>query len=99
MRIGRDRPGVEKPNQMGYIAMVTIYRGSGLQVVIFVDDHEPAHVHVFGDGQAKINLTGPDGGPELIWADGMKRNDVRHAVRIVAEHQALFLERWTEIHG
>ncbi len=56
--------------------MVTIYRGNGLQVVIFVDDHEPAHVHVFGDGQAKINLIGPDGDPELIWADNMKRNDV-----------------------
>ena len=61
--------------------MVTIFRGSGLQVVIFVDDHEPAHVHVFGDGQAKINLLGPNGAPELIWADGMKRNDVRRALQ------------------
>lgn len=52
--------------------MVTVYRAFGLSVVIFVDDHEPAHVHVFGDGQAKINLTGADGNPELIWADGMK---------------------------
>ena len=84
---------------MGYVAMVTIYPGSGLQVVIFVDDHEPAHVHVFGDGQAKINLAGPDGEPELIWAVGMKRNDIRRAMRIVTEHQVSFLERWTEIHG
>lgn len=53
--------------------MVTIYRGEGLQVVIFVDDHEPAHIHVFGDGQAKINLTGLDEVPELVWADAMKR--------------------------
>ncbi len=79
--------------------MVTIYRGNGLQVVIFVDDHEPAHVHVFGDGQAKINLIGPDGDPELIWADNMKRNDVRRAMRIVTEHQMLFLARWTKIPG
>lgn len=79
--------------------MVTIYRGHGLQVVIFVDDHEPAHVHVFGDGQAKINLLGPDGEPELVWADGMKRNDVRRAMRIVTEQKTLFLRRWTEIHG
>ncbi len=35
--------------------MVTIYRANGLSVVIFTDDHEPAHVHVFGDGQVKIN--------------------------------------------
>ncbi len=79
--------------------MVTIFRGSGLQVVIFVDDHEPAHVHVFGDGQAKINLLGPNGEPELIWADDMKRNDIRRALQIVNEHKALFLRRWTEIHG
>ena len=79
--------------------MVTIYRGHGLQVVIFVDDHEPAHVHVFGDGQAKINLLGPDGEPELIWADSMKRSDVRRAMRIVTERKVSFLRRWTEIHG
>jgi hypothetical protein len=42
--------------------MVTIHRAQGLRVVIFTDDHEPAHVHVFGDGHAKINLIGPDGG-------------------------------------
>ena len=40
--------------------MVTIHRAHGLRIVIFTDDHEPAHVHVFGDGHAKINLTGPE---------------------------------------
>ncbi len=79
--------------------MVTIYRANGLNVVIFVDDHEPAHVHVFGEGQAKINLIGSDGEPALIWADGMKRNDVRRAMRIVTEQRALFLSRWMELHG
>ena len=79
--------------------MVTIHRAEGLRVVIFVDDHEPAHVHVFGDGQVKINLTGAHGEPELVWADDMKRSDVRRAMRIVTEHRARFLTRWTEIHG
>ena len=79
--------------------MVTIYRGYGFQVVIFVDDHEPAHVHLFGDGHAKINLAGRDGEPELVWAAGMKRNDVRRAMRIVSEQRTLFLARWEEIHG
>jgi hypothetical protein len=37
-------------------------------VVIFVNDHLPAHVHVFGDGEAKINLCGAEGLPELVWA-------------------------------
>mgnify|MGYP006348254333 CR=1 FL=1 len=46
--------------------MVTIYRAFGLRVVIFVDNHEPAHVHVFGDGEVKINLAGPGDEPELV---------------------------------
>ena len=41
--------------------MVTVLRAQGLRVVIFLNDHHPAHVHVFGDGEAKINLSGPDG--------------------------------------
>ena len=67
---------------MGYKwSMVTIHRAFGLRVVIFVDDHEPAHVHVFGDGEAKINLVGPGGEPDLVWAIGMKRSEVRRAMR------------------
>lgn len=79
--------------------MVTIYRAHGLRVIIFSDDHEPAHVHVFGDGQAKINLTGPNGTPELIWAEGMKANDLRRAMQLVRDQQAQFLAKWREIHG
>jgi hypothetical protein len=79
--------------------MVTIFRAHGLKVVIFVDDHEPAHVHVFRDGQAKINLVGSEGKPELIWAEGMKRSDVRRAMAIVVEQQKAFLARWRDIHG
>ncbi|MPZ37123.1 MAG: DUF4160 domain-containing protein [Rhizobiales bacterium] len=79
--------------------MVTIHRAHGLRIVIYTDDHEPAHVHVFGDGPAKINLTSPDGRPELVWAKDMKRNEVRRAMAVVIEHQAAFLARWREIHG
>lgn len=78
--------------------MVTVHRAHGLRVVIFVDDHEPAHVHVFGDGEAKINLMG-EGAPELLSAAGMTRADLRRAMRIVKEQRAFLLERWSEIHG
>ena len=79
--------------------MVTVLRAHGLHVVIFVDDHQPAHVHVFGDGEAKINLRGTDGVPELIWADNMTRGEIRRAMRIVAEQQVFLLARWEDIHG
>ena len=78
--------------------MVTVLRAHGLRVVIFSNDHQPAHVHVFGDGQAKINLLGADCGPELVWADAMSRGEVRRAMRMVTEQQAFLLARWKEIH-
>jgi hypothetical protein len=72
--------------------MVTAYRAHGLRVVIFTDDHEPAHVHVFGDGEAKINLAGAEGAPELLGCRH-DRADLRRAMQIVKE-QAMLLERW-----
>jgi hypothetical protein len=79
--------------------LVTVIRSSGFRIVIFVDDHEPAHVHVYGDGETKINLIGPDGLPELIWAVGMKRSEVRRSMAIVLENRDALLARWKEIHG
>jgi len=79
--------------------MVTVHRAYGLRFVIFVDDHEPAHVHVFGDGEAKINLVGADGAPEIVTFEGMKRGDVRHAMQTVMEQQTYLLTQWKEIHG
>jgi len=79
--------------------MVTVVRADGLRVVIFVNDHLPAHVHVFGDGEAKINLLGSGGTPDLVWADHMTRGEVRRALRLVVEQQAILLQHWEKIHG
>jgi uncharacterized protein DUF4160 len=79
--------------------MVTVHREGGFRLVIFTDDHEPAHVHVYGDGSAKIVLAGTKGTPELLAASRMKEGDIRKAVRIVAEQQDYLLECWSEIHG
>ncbi|MGI4946917.1 MAG: hypothetical protein ACRYHQ_41235 [Janthinobacterium lividum] len=43
--------------------MVTVLRAEDLRVVITVNDHVPAHVPVFGNGEAKINLAGPGAPP------------------------------------
>ena len=79
--------------------MITVLRAHGLRVVIFINDHLPAHVHVFGDGEAKINLRGADGKPALVWADGMSHGEVRRAMRTVTEQQIVLLARWEDIHG
>ncbi len=53
--------------------MVVIHRAFGFRIVIYTSDHEPAHVHVTGPGQAKVDLIGPDGRPRLVWVVGIKR--------------------------
>jgi hypothetical protein len=77
--------------------MVTILREAGFRFLIFTDDHEPAHVHVIGDGSAKIDISGP--APRLVQADGMKAGDLRKAMRIVADRYDDFLARWRSMHG
>jgi hypothetical protein len=47
---------VSKIRQKGYIRMAVVHRTRGFRLVIYTLDHEPAHVHVTGSGQAKINL-------------------------------------------
>lgn len=79
--------------------MVTVHREAGLRFVIFADDHEPAHVHVIGDGNAKIDLTGPGGMPELVTNNGFKAGDLRKAMRIVTEQHTWLLEKWNDYHG
>ena len=79
--------------------MITVLRAHGLRVVIFADDHEPAHVHVFGDGHAKINLVSAEGGPALMWAEQMTKGEVRRAFKTVVENRTMLLRRWSEIHG
>lgn len=79
--------------------MVTVHREAGLRFIIYTDDHEPAHVHVIGDGNAKINLDGPGGKPELVSNDGFKAGDLRKAMRIVNEQQSMMRKKWDEHHG
>jgi hypothetical protein len=48
--------------------------------------HDPAHVFT-GPGQAKINLLGPEGTPELVWSIGIKRSDMRRLFAEVVERR------------
>lgn len=79
--------------------MVVVHRAYGFRFVIYTLDHEPAHVHVTGPGQAKINLLGADGAPELVSNIGIKRSDMRRLFAEVVERREEFLKAWERIHG
>ena len=79
--------------------MVTVLRAQGFRIVIYDNDHDPAHVHVFGDGEVKICLLGAADDVDVVRAVGVSRADIRSAVALGREHRAMLLERWNEIHG
>jgi hypothetical protein len=71
--------------------MVVVHRAHGFRFVITTLDHEPAHVHIVGGGgQAKINLLGPGGRPELV-SVSVKRSDPRRLFAEVVERREAFL--------
>ncbi len=76
--------------------MPTIHREHGFRFVIYLDDHLPAHIHVIGDGEAKIAI---EPSVELIWQKGFTKLDVKKALDVVIEKQMEFLSKWNLIHG
>ena len=79
--------------------MVTVLREGGLRIVIYRDDHEPPHVHVYGDGETKIVLgTTPDQITAVYVADN-KRGERRRAERIVRANYRWLVEQWDRLHG
>lgn len=75
--------------------MITVLREGGFRFVIYTDDHQPAHVHVYGDGEARIDILSLQ--PRSF--RGMRRRDLEKAIAIVAANRERLLERWSEIHG
>ncbi len=84
---------------MGCFDLWSSCTAHGFRLVIYTQDHEPAHVHITGAGQAKINLIGPEGMPELVYSIGIKRSDMRRLMAEAIEHRDHFLNEWERIHG
>ncbi len=76
--------------------MPTVLRIHGLRIVIYPNDHPPAHVHVLGPGWVvMVNLLGP----ELREAIGCEQHTARQVLRLVAEHQEALMNAWRRFHG
>jgi hypothetical protein len=80
--------------------MPTIIRQGGFRVVIYTDDHAPPHVHVFYGNEELLVSLGSGTVPVGVRTNrDMKPQRILKALRLVADNQALLLERWREIHG
>lgn len=65
----------------------------GLRFAIYTDDHEPAHVHVYGDGEAKLVIRGKDGLSVPSYSIGFMASDRRKAIDVVLAQLAILLAR------
>lgn len=74
----------------------TILRQGGYQVVIFPNDHPPAHVHVRRSGNtARVRLEPV----EILHNQGFNIRELGQIVGIVKQHQAMLLLAWQRIQG
>lgn len=79
--------------------MVTVHRAHGFRFVIFPNDHDPPHVHVFGQGgEAKIVLQAA-GGVTIDWVAGISRGDLRRVMREAERERERLMAMWRTIHA
>jgi thiazole synthase ThiGH ThiG subunit len=83
--------------KLGYpeLEMPTILRQDGFDVMIYTDDHPPAHSHVWkAGGELVVNLGDDDTPPSIRSGNGrMSPRDARRAVIIVEDNQQVLLVR------
>jgi hypothetical protein len=80
--------------------MPTIFRFDGLRVVVYPNDHRPAHVHVKGGGgEAVFILHCPDGPPDLRESFGFNQTELSRIEDELAGALATLCEKWRTIHG
>ena len=71
-----------------------------LRIVIYLNDHEPAHVHVVGpNGEARVRLGDVRVKPELIANDGLSTREVAETLAAIDAEWNVLQRRWKEIHG
>ncbi len=79
--------------------MPTVLRFEGLRVVVYPNDHRPAHVHVIGRGcEAVFNLNCPAGPAELRENYGFPRREIKHIQAVLTTHLTELCQAWENIH-
>lgn len=75
--------------------MPTVLRQGGYTFRIYLNDHPPAHVHVFkAENEARVTLETI----EVVSNIGFNTRDIRRILEIAKEHQAILLAAWDEYH-
>lgn len=74
--------------------MPTLLRFGPYRIVIYTNDHNPAHVHILGpDRFAKVNILTLD----IISSDSISSQDMKKLLEVIKRNQENLLEAWNEI--
>lgn len=80
--------------------MPTMTRLDNLRVVIYSNDHRPAHVHMIGpNGEVVYFLNCPGGLRALRESFGFKLADVNRIQSALAAILAKLCNEWSKLHG
>lgn len=80
--------------------MPTVLRVDGYQIMIYLDDHLPAHVHVFArGGELVVNLNCLTAFVSVRNNDGFRNREIGSIVRLVQLHRDRLCDMWKGIHG
>lgn len=81
--------------------MPTIIKQDGFRILIYLNDHTPAHVHVLkADGEVRVDLGTEKIALSLMSVRGkISDKEVMKALSLVTEYQIELLAKWEEIHN
>jgi len=80
--------------------MPTVLRFGGLRVVIYPNDHRPAHVHVIGQGHEAVFELNCPAGPVILRENyGFSRRDLARIQEVLLQNLAALCSAWESIHG
>ena len=84
----------------GTLQMPTVLKFDGLRVVVYPNDHRPAHVHVIGpDAEALFFLNCPTGPVRLRENYGFSLSQLNQIEKVLNKNQERLCRAWEEIHG
>ncbi|MER2248296.1 DUF4160 domain-containing protein [Methylorubrum podarium] len=80
--------------------MPTVLRIGAFRIVIYPNDHRPAHVHAIGpDGEAVFLLNCPDGPTAIREVRGLSFRDAQAVARELDARVPALCASWETIHG
>ena len=80
--------------------MPSVVRFGGLRVVVYPNDHRPAHVHVMGKGhEAIFNFNCPTGPVELRENYGFSGRELGRIQQELSGNLGQLCDAWEKIHG